>query len=159
MAGAFGWHSSGCERARLWRALPLVAVLALACGGCSISTQLDSFFGGDGDKAETTGSVAEKGDKLPPENDLAFAKAAASELLKKGKKDASLPWENPRSGARGTVTSLASAYVQEGRTCQNFLASYVSGRSESWLQGEACKEGKGNKAEWQVRSIKPWKSS
>ena len=45
----------------------------------------------------------------------------------RGGKDASAPWENPRTGARGTVTPIASAYTQDGQTCRDFLASYVSG--------------------------------
>ncbi len=43
----------------------------------------------------------------------------------RGDKDASLPWENPETGARGTVTPLAAAYTQDGSTCRDFLASYV----------------------------------
>ena len=132
--------------------------LALASGGCSLSGQFDSFFGSD--KSETTGSIAAKQVKaetpLPPETDLAFARAAASELLRRGQKDASIPWENPKSGARGTVTPIASAYRSEGRTCHDFLASYVTDTAQSWLQGEACKEQKGA---WEVRAFKPWNRS
>ena len=59
------------------------------------------------------------------------------------------------SGARGTVTPIASAYTQDGQTCRNFLASYVNGDSQSWMQGEACKL----RGAWEVRSLKPWKRS
>ncbi len=48
------------------------------------------------------------------------------EAMKSDSKDASLPWENPASGARGTVTPVADAYVQEGALCRDFLASYVA---------------------------------
>ena len=146
---------------RLWRGTAAAAalILALATGGCSISYQLDSFFGGD--RPTTTGSItpppgAKAASKLPPAGDLVYARAAVSEVLRRGKKDASLPWENPRSGARGTVTPIASGYTQDGRTCRDFLASYVNGDAEAWLQGEACKQGKGS---WEVRSLKPWKRS
>jgi hypothetical protein len=123
-----------------------------------MSSQIDSYFGSSKD---TTGSItpppgakAEAG--MPPEIDLVFARAAASELLRRGEKDASLPWENPRSGARGTVTPIAAAFTQDGQTCRNFLASYVNGSAQSWLQGEACRQ---NRGAWEVRSLKPWKSS
>jgi 17 kDa outer membrane surface antigen len=134
--------------------------LALATGGCSMTYQLDSFFGG-GDKSDITGSItpppgAKAVSQLPPAGDLAYARAAASEVLRRGKKDASLPWENPRSGARGTVTPIATAYVDDGRTCQDFLASYINGGSAAWLQGEACKQDNDS---WEVRSLKPWKRS
>ena len=63
-----------------------------------------------------------------PRADLAFARNAASDVLTKGDKDSSQPWENPETGARGSVTPLAQAYSSEGRTCRDFLASYVNGR-------------------------------
>jgi hypothetical protein len=151
----------GCVPARLWRgpAAAAVLILALAGGGCSISYQLDSFFGGN--KTDATGSITpppgtKEVNKLPPDGDLAYARAAVSEVLRRGKKDASLPWENPHSGARGTVTPIATAYTQDGRTCRDFLASYVNGDAEAWMQGEACKRGKDS---WEVRSLKPWKRS
>jgi surface antigen len=147
---------SGCSRPRLWRAASLAALLALALGsgGCSMSYQLESFFG----DSTPTGSIAaapKTAEALPPEHDLAYAKAAASEVLRRGEKDASLDWENPKTGARGTVTPIASAYTQDGQTCRDFLASYVSDRVQSWMQGEACQD----KGAWQVRTMKPWKRS
>lgn len=133
-------------------------MLAVAAGGCSLSGQLDSYFASDKD---TTGSItpppgARAEAVLPPEGDLVYARAAVSEVLRRGEKDTSLPWENPRSGARGTVTPVAAAYTQDGQTCRNFLASYVKGSEQSWLQGEACQQSRGA---WEVRSLKPWKSS
>lgn len=164
MAGAVVYGSrlySGWTRLRLWRGVAAAGagMLALACGGCSMSYQLDSFFGGE--RPDATASItpppgAKSAAQLPPSSDLAYARAAASELLRRGKKDASQPWENPESGARGTVTPIAAAYVHGGRTCQNFLASYVNGRDEAWLEGEACEQTKGA---WEVRTLKPWKRS
>jgi hypothetical protein len=135
--------------------------LALAAGGCSINTShFDSLFGGS-DKSDPTGSItpppgAKGVGELPPDGDLAYARAAASDVLTRGGKDASAPWENPRTGARGTVTPIASAYTQDGQTCRDFLASYISGSSQSWMQGEACKQDKGI---WEIRALKPWKRS
>lgn len=137
--------------------------LGLVAGGCSTSYQLGSLSGKDEAKTaqasaiqpETTGSVS---GPMPPESDLVFARAAASEVLGRGGKDASTAWENPQSGARGTVTPIASAYnSQDGRICRDFLASYVHGGSESWLQGEACRMGRAGK--WEVRKLTPWKRS
>lgn len=152
---------SGALPPRLWRAASACAVLTLglACGGCSISYQLDSFLGGD--KSDVTGSIApslatQQAARMPPADDLVYARAAAAEALRRNEKYVSLPWENPNSGARGTVTPIATSYTQDGRTCRDFLASYVAGSAESWLQGEACKATRGV---WEVRSIKPWKNS
>jgi hypothetical protein len=154
---------SGSGRARLWRVVPLAGALtlALAGGGCSISmSALDPLFGGS-EKSESTGSItpppgAKGVGQLPPDSDLAYARAAASDVLASGGKDSSAPWENPRTGARGTVTPIASAYTQDGLTCRDFLASYVQGTSQAWMQGEACKQDKGS---WEVRALKPWKRS
>jgi surface antigen len=141
-----------------------VLFLALTAGGCSY--QLGSLLEKAKDpqaSPETTGSISQ----TPPASqtakskaidlDLAYARAAATEVLRRGGKGASQPWENPETGARGTVTPIAAAYDIDGFTCQNFLASYVrTGSGEDWMRGEACRIHKGN---WEVRSLKPWKTS
>ena len=117
-------------------------------------------MGKESEKPEHTGSI------LPPapkptqstasaaENDLAYAKAAATEVLARHEKGASQPWENPGTGARGTVTPLADAYTQDGFQCRDFLASYIRDGSESWLQGDACRIHQGK---WTVRTLRPLK--
>jgi len=161
VAGVVGWGPySGSAPCRLWRGAAAAAALAFTLSGCTISSQFDSIFA-SADKPETTGSISaaprpKQASKPPSDGDLAYARAAASEVLRRNEKDTSLPWENPQSGARGTVTPIASAYTQDGHTCRNFLASYVNGGDAAWLTGEACREGKGA---WEVRSLKPWKRS
>ena len=107
---------------------------------------------------EVTGSIPLKPTvgAEPTDADLAFARTAASDVLTKGGKDSSQPWENPTTGARGSVTPLAQAYTADGRVCRDFLASYVNGSSESWLQGAACRADHGR---WDVHTLKPWKRS
>lgn len=106
------------------------------------------------DVTGTISPVAQAASRDPTEADLALARNAASDVLTRGSKDSSQPWENPATGARGSVTPLASAYVAEGRTCRDFLASYVNGPTESWMQGAACK---GDRGRWDVRTLLPWK--
>lgn len=114
----------------------------------------DSSFAALEDDREATGSIAlARTDAGPSESDLAFARAAASDVLTKGSKDSSQPWENPATGARGSVTPIAAAYTADGRTCRDFLASFVTGRSERWLRGAACKSERGR---WDIQSMKPW---
>jgi len=139
-------------------AIGVVLMLAGSAGGCAFSYQLDSMFGKTEDKIEATGvvrSAAARQGSGPDmaEGDLAVARAAASEVLSRGGKDASLPWENPQTGARGTVTPIASAYNQDGFVCRDFLASYVKDGSEAWIRGEACRMHKGR---WEVRALRPW---
>jgi len=153
----------GARPARLCRWLLCAGALVTASlsAGCSTSYQLGAMPGNDEDRPVIrTGSIRavarpdEDGPHMPPASDLAYAKVAAAEVLSRGGRDSSQPWENPQSGARGTVTPLADAYRMEGSLCRDFLASYVADGSESWLQGEACRGGKGR---WEVRRLKPWR--
>ena len=135
----------------------ILVLVGIEAGGCSFSRGDSGWlkFGGD----EVTGSVApaKAGPAVPTETDLAFARNAASDVLTKGNKDASQPWENPETGARGSVTPLAQSYASEdGRTCRDFLASYVNGRTEGWMQGAACKAHQGR---WEIHTLKPWRRS
>ena len=163
--------------------MPILAVVlaGFLASGCSFSYQLGSLFGKDDDKpqvtasttaaavapvadtdiSDTTGSisptlVANKTDLKGTfgESDMLAASQAASIVLADGRKDASAPWQNPKTGARGTVTPIATAYQQDGFTCRDFLASYVNDSKEAWMQGEACRVHHGK---WVVRSMKPWK--
>jgi hypothetical protein len=150
------WHAA-------LRPLPAGAwllTLGLAAGGCSFSYQLDTLLAKNdaatGQAGASTPAVPTATTKVPAEGDLAVARAAVSEVLAKGGKDTSMPWENPQTGARGTVTPLASASNQDGTVCRDFLASYVKNGSESWLQGEACRAARGK---WEVRNLRPWKNT
>ncbi|WP_244553408.1 RT0821/Lpp0805 family surface protein [Nitrobacter vulgaris] len=134
-------------------AIVAAIMIGATTGGCSMARNQAAFaqMGDD----EATGSIAALSHARPTDTDLAFARTAASDVLTKGNKDASQPWENPSTGARGSVTPLAQAYSAEGRTCRDFLASYVNGKSESWLQGAACRARGG---QWEIQSLKPWRS-
>ena len=113
-------------QARAW-----MLALALMGGGCSVSYQLDTVLAnkdaGAAAEADSPRAAAPKATaQMPAETDLAMARAAVSEVLIKGGKHSSVPWENPKTGARGTVTPLASVYSQDGITCRDFLASYAA---------------------------------
>jgi surface antigen len=158
----FGYRGSAIARPccrparRLW-ACGAVLSFALLGGGCSY--QLGSMFPRTGG-AEPTASIQpaalspqQVAATAPQLADLAAARAAVSEALTKSGRDA-VPWEDPATGARGTVTPLSNAYSQDGATCRDFLASYVRNGAESWLQGEACRGGQGR---WEVRQMRPWR--
>jgi surface antigen len=142
-------------------------LIGLGAGGCSMSrTDRGSAASGpmnrpmNGpmakmDDSDLTGSIPQK-DVLPTDGDLAFTRNAASDVLSKGDKDSSQHWENPESGARGSVTPISQSYAAEdGRKCRDFLASYVNGRTESWLQGAGCQTSRGR---WEIHTLKPWRS-
>ena len=145
-------------------AIALALMLGAATSGCSLSYKLDSFWGKDEEPDQTaslrptpvTAPKPVQTAATPTEHDLAYAKAAAAQVLARTEKDASQPWENPRTGARGTVTPIADAYTQDGFQCRDFLASYIRDGAESWLQGDACRIHQG---EWTVRKLRPLKRS
>jgi surface antigen len=152
---------------RAWRRVGLSAfapkgaaltaiLIGLSAGGCSFSRGSDAFAKMNVSDYEVTGAL-KQGEPVPTDSDLAFARNAASDVLTKGDKDSSQPWQNPQTGARGSVTPLAQAYpADDGRTCRDFLASYVNGRTESWLQGAGCKSASGH---WEIHTLKPWRQS
>jgi surface antigen len=139
--------------------------LAVTSAACSFSYKLDSVFArdkssGQPEYSDLTGAAIEekRGQSVATLSgaDLALAKAAASEAVRRNGKDVSVPWENPTTGARGMVTPLATAYTQNGVTCRDFLASYVQEANEAWLEGDACRI---DAHRWEVRNLKPWKRS
>src|SRR5262249_5280677 len=90
-----------------------VLAFALMGGGCSVSYQLHTPLAnkdaGAAAEAHSSRPAAPKATaEMPAETDLAIARAAVSEVLIKGGKHSSVPWENPKTGARATVTPLAS---------------------------------------------------
>ena len=143
---------------------PIAAILSfMAVSGCSY--QLASLVSSDGSAPQVTGTInpsAKASSGTPPKSssqaelDLAYARAAAAESLSRGSRDASLPWQNPHSGAGGNITPLATSYSEAGMDCRDFLASYMHGDAQDWLEGAACRTASGT---WEVRRLKPLKSS
>jgi len=158
---------SGTVGLRLCRRLPAVALIAaivsaLAVSGCSY--RLASLVSQDDTDAMPTGSIAQPADRAvpvalrpgPAEVDLAYARAAASDVLASGGKDASVAWRNPQSGASGNITTLDTSYSEGGHPCRDFLASYEHGPAQDWLQGAACRSSSGA---WEVTRLTPLKPS
>jgi surface antigen len=165
------YHGSGATRRPIGAAaLLLAAALGAGSGGCSMSMQLDSLFADKddtqladkGDAGDITGSIPLRPSRVNmssgnmSQTDWTFATVALREALAKGDEGASIPWHNPASGSRGTVTPVASAYVQDGSTCRNFLASTVGSGREGWFEGTACRVPRG---EWDVRTARPLQKS
>jgi surface antigen len=155
--------------------LPAIGVVAAVLGGlgtAGCSYQLQSLTAKDIAKdvakddpdVETTGSISRPSGQsgrsaevtASAEVDLAYARAAAADALARSDKGVSVPWQNPNTGAGGNITPLASSYSEGGMPCRDFLASYVHGASQDWLQGAACRSSAGK---WEVRSLKPLKRS
>lgn len=110
-------------------------------------------------EADATGTVSKPGAQQATahvsEDDLAYARAAAADALGRGGMGNSVPWQNPQTGVGGNITPLTASYREDGLSCRDFLASYVSGASQAWLHGSACRSARGG---WQVKSLKPLNS-
>lgn len=150
-----------------------MVLAGLLTGGCSLSYQLGSLIGKDEEAADpaATGALGGRrgpaaalprnaaepqpsGAVLPGEADLAVARTAIAEALGRSGTTVSSSWENPATGARGTVTPITAVYKEAGRTCRDFLASHVRDGAETWLEGGACRTAPGR---WEVKRLKPWK--
>jgi surface antigen len=157
---------NGTATLRLCRQLhSLAAVAAVASAFClsGCSYQLSSLVSKEDNDALPTGSIGQPADQAVrvadtsqlSERDLDYARAVASDVLMRGGKDASVPWVNPQTGAGGNITPLATSYSEGGMSCRDFLASYVRGGSQEWLQGAACRTTSGA---WEVKRLKSLKS-
>ena len=142
--------------------LGVVLMLAAGLGGCAVSGSLFSKSGPTEAQPyaneDLTGSIEKSAiATMPAESDLVFARRAVVDALTHGAKEISSPWENPATGARGTVTPVASSYGKDDATCRDFLASYVRQQgAEVWLQGQACRPRQGV---WEVKNMRPWSRS
>ena len=138
---------SGTEASRLrsrpHRFAALAALLsAFSTAGCAY--QLDTAFSKTDADVEQTGSIGRPDRQVtaanvvaPSETDLAYARAVAADVVGHGAKDASIPWENPNTGAGGNITA-ARRFLQRGLSdlprffgelCARAGAGLVAGRS------------------------------
>lgn len=178
LPGRLSYHGTAQARISLrWLVpAPLVALLlSFFLGGCSI--QLSSLLpGGVSDQGptqgptvvrqqnadvNTTGSIPLQmtSTEMPAgmsQTDWPHAQGALKEALSRTQDGPSVAWNNPTTGARGTVTPIASAFEQNGFPCRNFLASHVMNGIETWSEGTACRVHRG---EWEVKNVKPVKKT
>jgi surface antigen len=143
--------------------LPALAALLAALSSAGCAYQLDTTLAKADADVEQTGGIANADRRVSAakgaarsEADLAYARAVAAEAVGHGANDSSIPWANPTTGAGGNITPLAASYNDGSLTCRDFLASYVRGQAQAWLQGEACRTARGK---WEVRSLRPFKQS
>jgi surface antigen len=156
--------TAGLSLCRRLHGVGAIAALAIAFVVSGCSYRLTSLVSNDDTDSEPTGSIVQPAAPTgaiadgsgPAAGDLAYASAAASDALARGSKDSSVPWQNPRTGASGNITPLTTAYSEGGLPCRDFLASYVHGSAQDWLQGAACRSASGT---WEVTRLKPLKPS
>ena len=116
-----------------------------------------SVWGGSPD--DITGSIARnragkpaiKLSKSLDSEDLRRATAALSTALDPQGSGASVKWENPNSGAKGSFTPSGQAFPVEGKICRAFTGEIYSGQDEEKLDGSACRE---KSDDWALSDVK-----
>lgn len=154
--------TAGLRLCRGLRAGAVVAAMVSALLGSGCSYRLASLVATDDTGPLATGTIAAAGQgdsgdpAAPAATDLAYARAAASVVLARAGKDASVHWQNPQTGARGNILPLDTSYREDGLPCRDFLASYVRGATQDWMRGAACRTASGS---WEVTHLAPLKPS
>lgn len=106
---------------------------------------------------DVTGSIARPAPRLSRRldaEDMRRAMAAMSTALDPQGSGASVNWDNPRSGAKGSFIPVGQAYPLDARICRAFLAEVWADDGAEKLQGAACRE---KSAEWTLSEIKPFR--
>jgi surface antigen len=142
-----------------------VLALALASGGCSVSFPIIGLPGKAEAEVETTAStlpargaakvspLAAISSELGPE-DLRRADGAMALALDPQGNGASVSWDNPQSGIRGSFIPVGGPFLRADEICRAFIAEVRTQIRPAKLQGTACRPSGG---EWAVLEMQPWK--
>jgi hypothetical protein len=128
----------------------IVAGLAACLGGCSTVFPLPSFIAHD----DVTGSIPKAPSPLSKRldaEDWRRAHAALGVALDPQGNGASVAWDNPQSGLKGTFVPVGDAYPRDDRICRVFLAE-IGVQNVERVQGTGCRDKSGD---WAVSDVKP----
>lgn len=84
------------------------------------------------------------------------ARAAMGTALDPQGNGATVAWDNPQSGRKGSFTPVAAPYPVEGQVCRAFVARIEAGDREQ-MQGAACRVA--GTDDWDVKEVRPFKES
>lgn len=103
---------------------------------------------------DVTGSIAKPAPKLSRRldaEDLRRAMAALGTALDPQGSGASVHWDNPQTGAKGSFTPAGQPYPLDAKVCRAFVAEIAVEETLEKLQGRACRE---KSADWTLAEIK-----
>ena len=138
----------------------LVAIAGASLGGCSLS--LPTFGASSAIDYESTGSIAKSAPASAPVSPLSRkldaedwrrARAALGVALDPQGNGATVAWDNPQSGRRGSFVPVAAPYPVDGEVCRAFIAK-IDGDPREQVQGAACRTG--GTDDWDVKDVKPF---
>ena len=133
------------------------SVLATALGlcGCSTAIPLPSFISHDDVTASIRKPVSPLSSALDSE-DWRRANGALAVALDPQGSGASVRWDNPATGVKGTFTPVGEAQAIDGRVCRAFVSELGGAHPAQSLQGTGCRDKTGD---WTVSDVKPWKKA
>jgi surface antigen len=99
------------------------------------------------------GQVSPLSPKLDIE-DARRAQAALATALDPQGNGATVRWDNPDSGAKGSFGAVGNAFLINHNICRMFVATVAVKEPDQWLQGNACRVSAG---EWTIKDVKAWK--
>lgn len=135
---------------------PLSVLLAgIILAGCSISTPLGPIFGSAEDKT-ATGSIPTQENRLTAtmaDGDWEQTKLALQAAMDPQNPGAAILWSNNAAGTHGSVTPVATAFLDNKNHCRSFVAALSQETATQWYQGKSCQN---NGASWMIVSVQPW---
>ena len=137
----------------------LAVCLPLACG-CSIVLPTNPLTARVDD--DVTGSIAKPTPAISPlsrhldAEDWRRARAALGVALDPQGNGATVTWDNPQSGRRGSFVPVAAPYPVEGQVCRAFIAKIAIDDPGEQVQGSACRIG--GTDDWDVKDVRPFKA-
>ena len=140
------------SRALAWPGLLCLVLLISGCASVAPMVNLS--------EEDVTGSIVGPAPlSTPPQfptlgkDDWIVAHAALASALDPQGIVATVPWENPLTGARGSMTPVGAVYEADGQTCRAFVAEIGGKAPARRLQGRGCL---GADDQWAVSDLKPF---
>ena len=128
--------------------LLICALAALPASGCALSFPMSGFMVDN----TATGSIPRPEAllfKTLDQEDARRARAAMAVALDPQGNGASVAWDNPRSGAKGTFVAATAPVAKADAICRDFRARVApTPAEEREVRGSACRDGDG---QWSVR--------
>ncbi|MGA2637935.1 RT0821/Lpp0805 family surface protein [Methylocella sp.] len=131
-----------------------LAAMAAAMGGCALSVPIGSFANANAaaDDDATASIPAAPLERLLQPEDWRRAKAALSTALDPQGDGASVSWDNPQSGVKGSFAPTGKAYPSDAKVCRGFKTEVERKSGAKTMQGVACTDKTG---EWTIAEIAP----
>lgn len=158
------FHIAPAPAATRATAIVGVCVLGLAGAGCSLSLPMMGSASLPGVDREPTGTIAKTAATATSPlshnldgEDWRRARAALATALDPQGNGATVAWDNPQTGRKGTFIPVAAPFPDDGQVCRAFISKIDSGEAKEIVQGSACRVG--GTDDWTVRDIKPFRQS